>query len=457
VAGVRTTTVICGGKIYEFDWSTETFTEVVTAANLVTASVALSSTARVALVPFADGIVVSDGVNLPFWWDGSSGAAGIVDMTNAVISTIPPTVYYSKLFLWNGGTLYWSEEGTPNTGYGSGGYNNAWENPGGYADPVTSIAGTNEALYVFRSRVSLAITGAVTPDFATAGTRANLSTNVGTLSPWATHVTDRGVIIVDADAQPWLMRYGAQPVSLWHDCRQTVSTTPRSSLSHIQTVEDGATESIVLLYPDINGTHPSLGLCFAASDLQFVSVWSWNATVQRVGSVIDGNGVARWAHAGVDDGRLYVHGELSTGPWTDALQSATQYIAHDVIACTLGYDLDRELQLDQLEAALTGGGITRVSVSYETPYGQTDPMAVDLTTSTAGGSWDTDEWAESDDDADGMEWAEPGSTDQRFRAGLFGAGRWVRPRISHDEVGERFGMLAMRLRVFARQGNPRSP
>jgi hypothetical protein len=452
-SGVRQTTAIVGGKIYGYTWSTETWAEVVTAANLATATITLSATTRVALVPFADGLVVSDGTNTPFWWDGTTGASGLTEMTNAPAFYGPPTVYYSKLMgikASNRNTLVWSEEGAPNLGYEAGGYNNAWDNPGGYSDPLTSVIGTNEALYVFRERNAIAITGAVSTDFATAGTRSNLSEDVGTLSPWATYAISQGILVVDADAQPWLMKLGMlEPMPLWADCRQTVRGTPRASLINIQTVQDDATYSLVIGYPELGATDPTAWLCFSQDDLAFVGVWSWPESAQRAGMVIDGDGVARWAHAGVDDGRLYVHGDLESGPWNDVLASGTEYIAQAVVTAPLGYDLDRELVIDQFEAAITGTGVTQIAVSYETPRGQSVPMNVPLSSSATGLSWDVGDWDEEN-------WSNS-TRDQKVRVGLRGRGRWARMAIRHSEDNEPFGVTVVRVRAYAHDGNPRSP
>lgn len=450
----RQTVAVINGQLVTYDWGTDTWTVAVTTANLTTNSVTLSASAKVALVPFADGLVVSDGVNTPFWWTGASGAGGITKMTNAPVFYGPPTVYYSKLVgIKNSArqTLVWSEEGDPNLGYEAGGYNNAWDNPGGYPSPLTLLLGTNEALYVFRDRVSIGITGAIGPDFATAGTRANLSEQVGTLSPWAGIVTPKGVIIVDADARPWLMRFGqSEPMDIWSDCAQSVKGTPRSTLGAVQSVVDGATNSLVIGYPEVNQTNPTQFLAFALDSLQCVGVWTWGEDIDRMFPVIDAEGIARWAHSGSNDGYLYAHGDLDVGPWDDDLASGTVYIAHAVTSGTLGYDLDRELIIDQIEAALTGGGISRVSVSYETPRGQSTIMSVDLTANAVGGSWDIDEW-------DTMDWAEIGAEDQRVRVGCAGRGRSVRVRVTHGELGESFGLSVIRVRAFAAAGNPRSP
>jgi hypothetical protein len=164
--------------------------------------------------------------------------------------------------------------------------------------------------------------------------------------------------------------------------------------------------------------------------------------------VVDGEGVARWAHAGVADGRLYVHGDLEAGPWNDALASGTEYIAQAVVSGFLGYDLDRELVIDQLEAAFTGAGVSQVAVSYETPRGQSPPLAVSLTAAT-GMTWDVSDWDE-------VNWSNA-TRDQRIRVGLRGRGRWVRAAVRHSEDGEPFGLTVLRVRAYAHDGNPKSP
>lgn len=451
VSGTRITTAIVNGKVYSYNWSTTTWSEVVTAADLSGKAITLSSSARVALVPFADGVVVSDGTNTPWHWTGASGAGGLTKLTNAPAFYGPPVVYYSKLIgikASDRSTMVWSEEGQPNTGYEAGGYNNAWDNPGGYADPMTSLAATNEALYVFRERVALAITGAVTSDWATAGTRSNVSEDIGTLSPWATTTTADGVLIVDADAMPWLVQLGQSPRPIWTDCRQTMRGTPRAVLSEIQTVQDDSTYSYLIGYPEVGQTVISAFLCYAQDDWQFCGVWSWGEGTQRIGMVVDGNGVARWAHGGASDTRLYVHGDLESGPWNDALASGTRYIDHAVVSAPLGYDLDRELIVDQLEAAVTGTGVSSVTVSYETPRGPGTAMTASLN-GGGGFSWDVDDW-------DVGNWAVV-TRDQKVLVGTRARGRWIRVALRHSAANEPFGVTVMRVRATALQGNPSSP
>jgi hypothetical protein len=124
------------------------------------------------------------------------------------------------------------------------------------------------------------------------------------------------------------------------------------------------------------------------------------------------------------------------------------YIDHAVVSGPLGYDLDRELIIDQIEAAVTGTGVSAVSVSYETPRGSSLPL--DVTLSAGDGLlWDVDDWDEAD-------WA--GVTrDQRVRVGVRGRGRWVRVRLAHSVAGEPFGLTAIRARTFTTQGNPSAP
>ena len=87
-----------GGKFYTYNWGTDVFTEVVTAANFTTASITLSSTAKCYAVTMADKMVVTDGVNTPWMWDGTTGASGLTKLTNCPVLYGRPTVYYAKLF-----------------------------------------------------------------------------------------------------------------------------------------------------------------------------------------------------------------------------------------------------------------------------------------------------------------------------------------------------------------------
>lgn len=450
-SGVVIRCAVVDGALQTYDPGTNAWTVAVTTANLTTASVTLATTGKVALVPFAGKLMVSDGVNPLITWDGTAGAGGIAQIASVGPFYGPLVVYYAKLFGIKASarnTLLWSEENDPTLGYDVGGYNNAWDNPGGQTAPLHALAATNEALYVFRERFSIAITGAVNDDFQTAGTRANLSEEIGTVSPWAVQVIPQGVAVVDADGKPYLFRYGTPPTPLWADCWETVQGMPRAALPTALSGIEWQTQTLAFGVPDVGQTKPTRWLVFSLEDLQFMGVWRWAITADCAGPWITAAGARRWAHAGTD-GAVYQHGCTDTGPWNDALLAGAAYIQHEVTTGSLGYGIDRELHVDQIEAGLAAVDVSNVAVSYETPRGTSLPLNVDTTAVTGGLQWDVDDWDEAN-------WASA-SRDRRFRVGVAGRGRWVRVSLRHAEDAEQFGALMIRARCTATDGHPSVP
>lgn len=203
--------------IWQLNWATGVWSNVVTAANLTTGGITISGTS-VYWVSFNKKIVFSDGANLPWVWDGSSGAGGLTRLTNAAVAYGKPTVYGSKLFFIKDAerdTIIWSEEQAENTGYEAGGYNNSWTLGQTGNTPLTAIIGLNDGLYYFRSTSIGVIRGAVNADFVTASTHDSVSGSVGTLTPSSVAEGSGEVWFVDQQGSPTMIPAGGAPERLW--------------------------------------------------------------------------------------------------------------------------------------------------------------------------------------------------------------------------------------------------
>lgn len=447
-SGVRQTTAVIDGTLWAYDWSADSWTEVVTAANLVTASVTLATTGRVSLVPFAGKLMVSDGVNALVTWDGTTGAGGVTQIADVGPFYGPLRVYYAKLFGILAGdagagprkTLVWSEENDPTLGYDVAPYNNAWDNPGGYTEPLTALASMNDALYVFREARTIAITGAVNADFQTAGTRANISEVIGTASPWAVLELSQGVLFVDRTAAPHLAVFGAaEPVDLWRDCTRATTFTPRAALGNALAVRDAATETVLVGLPVTGGTTAAQWLCFADDDLQYCGTWSWTGTTDVVGAVVDGDGNGRIAR-GVG-GSLYVHGLPTTGPLNDAGAA----IAPRVTGPLQGYDMADELRVDMLEVSLPSCDATEIALGYETSRGAGGFQTISVP-GTGGGFV----LGVSTLGTGVLTGASTGNRQARVRT--FGRGRGVQAIVQHTETNKSFAVDALRVRAYVTSG-----
>lgn len=248
------TVAVVDGELYTFTvaggWVLR-----VTIANLTTASITLSATARVFATTFADVYVVNDGVNRPFTWNGTSGAGGLVSLTNAPSRCYgAPTVYFGKLFFIKDvaaasadrSTLVWSEENLPNTGYEAGGFNNAWILSQSGAGALYAIVGTNTALYYFRAAAIGSIRGAVTPDFASAGTHDDVADGLGTTCPSVLWY-DGYLYFFDRLLRPHRVGEGLRPEPLWLNVARRFTGPDAGTTSWV------AAKSTIALYPWTNG------------------------------------------------------------------------------------------------------------------------------------------------------------------------------------------------------------
>jgi hypothetical protein len=141
------------------------------------------------LLGFGKWLVVSDGATAPWY----------TTLVGSPITCIPilfdgstnepaygrPATYYGKLFFIRSSDrreMVWSEEGDPSIGYKQTGYANNWVLTQTATDPLCNLFGTNDGLYVFRSRSTTKISGQVFTNFSATGTREGVSEDWGCLA-----------------------------------------------------------------------------------------------------------------------------------------------------------------------------------------------------------------------------------------------------------------------------------
>lgn len=204
--------------LWAYDWNTSTYSNVVTSANFTTAGISLVAATHYWCV-FNNTVCFnpSNGSQVPFTWDGTSGAGGLVELTNAPTAYGKPTTFAAKLFFVKYAerdTIVWSEEATANTGYEAGGYSNVWKLGQTGTDPLFALQGTNEELFYFRGNRIGSIRGQVSADFVTTATHDAVSESVGTLSPNGVTTTTRGVWFLDQWNLPTFIPKGGVPQRL---------------------------------------------------------------------------------------------------------------------------------------------------------------------------------------------------------------------------------------------------
>lgn len=437
--GTEYTVCVVGGQgLYTFDWTLRTWTQTVTVANLTTASITLSETARVYAETYTDKMLISDGVNTPFLWDGTAGAGGLTKLTNAFVIYGQPRIHYAKIFGIKSATrnvLDWSEENQPNTGYESGGYNNSWQLGQTDQEGLYAIAATNDALYYLRARSIGAIRGAVTPEFTADGTHEGVSQNVGTASPDAVCIVDERVFFIDADARPHVIE-GGMLRPLFDDIRETIRSLDRSKLSNAVCRYDATTGLVLFGVAENSQSNSSCVIAFNPVLNVPVSVWR-GFTFTALGVVKNADGVPVLMHLS-DDGYAYDHGTLLGSVFDDGLNAGTASIAHAVETCHLGADARDEkkfIRADVLFRAETEG--TDIAFSTETPYGASDGQ----TQTVQGSGYRYDEDASLYDTATfGYD-----TIERKATYGFLQDGRWIRCRVSHEQPGEQFGFESVKV------------
>lgn len=441
--GTTYTVLIVGGKFYTYNWSTEVATEVLSAANLTSASITLDTSAICYAVTYADGLVVSDGVNVPWSWDGTSGA-GLTKLTNCPVLFGPPVVYYAKLAgIKNSarGTFVWSEEGTPNTGYEAGGYNNAWDLVQTSTEGLVALAATDEALYVARANSITAISGKMASDFQTTGTREAVSARIGTRSPAAFRVINNRVWFVDQFGQPRITS-GGEPTEIGTGARDLLRSVPGLTYPDIQMVDDPETGHVKFYFAEAGKDYPNFGIWLNREDGSYACKET-GYELSRIGEVLDGSGVPTIVHVGGHDpttvigtngGYVYQHGHPNGTLWDDEFHATTRAVHHSVATGHAGHDTHTEkLFLRGELSVVQPTDLTGVSVTLVTPSDSAPPLVLD-DINNGGAQYNTGLQYNT-----GVQYS-GASGEQKVTFQCRKRGRWCRVEVTHATLGERFGL-----------------
>lgn len=453
--GTEISFFVAGGEIYTIDWAARTHSRVVTTANLTTAGAALSSTARVFCTTFADTAVISDGVNKPVAWDGTSGAGGLTLISGAHAGGWygQPIVHYGKLFgirAAERSAFEWSEEGQLNTGYETGGYLNVWTLGQTDQEPLFVLVPTNEQLGVLRARSATAITGAVTEDFASSGSREMLHDTVGTESPASVVYANGRAHFLDADLRPHVWIPGGGIVPAWEDFSETLAGLDRDDIADAISIYDPATSLVLHGVTEVGQSLTNALLGIHPKRLSAQCIWR-GFPFTTIDVLKNANGKPVIMH-GTSDGYVYDHGlpfgEAGEMVWSDGFAAGTRAILHVVESPHLGYDELVEKFFPRLDLSFrVTNDMSDLRISTITPHVEADPLDFDVSGGQA--QWDVAVWDES-------EWSE-NVAEQHKAVGLRAYGRWMRWRLQHETAGEQFGFIKGRLSAHVRGAFPASP
>lgn len=457
-SGTKYVVRIVGGKFYTLDWGASVWTEVLTTAQLTAAAITIDPAVnQVAFLTFSDKLVVSDGVNTPWTWDGTTGA-GLTKLTNCPALYGQPTIYVARILGIKASdptVFVWSEVDLPNTGYEAGGYNNAWRITQTDPNRLYRLLGTNDYIHIFRARSSTSVGGTVTSNFSTSATRDALSETVGTVSPFAVVLQDVNAIFLDADIHPQVFRpggIGATP--LWTAFRDTLRKVPKDAAR--------AAKAMALIYPpaqlmmfaicDVNSTEPDILLVYDVKgpDPIPVAIWhGWEMT--SVAMVRNAADEPVMLH-GDSSGYTYLHGNPEDNLWNDALVTGTVPIRHRLITQALGFDTKREKIFDRVDLSLRAMTRMTLRLSLLTPRGESAPQAVTVDSNFPGLDTSVLETTfQLDPDLTLV------TEEAHAAVGLDDQARWAKVHIDHETLNEQFGMIALSMDAYPTNDDPEVP
>lgn len=426
--GTEYTIAIVGGAFYTYNWTTGVWTAD------TPASATISTTATCYFVTFADKVVISDGVNTPWTWDGTDD----VVLSNCPVLYGQPTVYYAKLFgIKNAerNTIVWSEENDPTTGYEAGGYNNAWTLGQTDQEALFNIRGSNEALYYWRARSIGSIRGAVDADFVNSGTREGVSATIGCGSPNGITEGPDAWYFFDADFRPRTLSMGSGRLddTIWKYVRETALSWDVLQTAVSRAVYDPITNLALIGAVDLGCSESCSWLAINAATNDIAGLWSgWSASA--MGLFKDTNGKPRVVH-GTVNGFVYLHGYPRGGLWNDdnaPQDGSTHAIAHKVVGMQLGAHMYAERKYLRWDVCLYPRGPMTLSLYYKTPRGTSTAQSKSVTM----GSY---------------------NNEKHISVGLLGSGRWIQPTIEHEVLSERFGLERWCVQAVTYGQEPETP
>jgi hypothetical protein len=457
---VQWTVAVVDGKFYWYQWNNDTWHGGPLPGVLTGLGITLDADAAVDLVQLRTGLLVSDGVNIPWMWDGLGFLAGNVTKLTNCPPILSPRVRGGRLFGIKADDptkMVWSEVDQPNVGYEAGGYNNVWQVTQSNPNKLTALDADNAGLTLLRRRSATRVYGDDPQEFTTGNAEDTLDQRVGVASSRAVVPIERGLMVLDGDLKgQWLVPGAEAATPVWHGLGATIATMAKEARSDLdQPLEflseraigvDWSPAGLVLFavpsfsndpqYWDPSGTIPE----------SWVMVYDVRPAVPRAVGVWRGLGNIRsmaivrrdtspesneYLMFGAD-GEIFVLGDPSENHKNDARNApgaAAQAIRHVFETRPLGYSTSTEKHFDRVD--LLGAAPTQQTLSLEV-------LAPDL-------------------DAPPQTVVIPAATrkrDVKVEAGVEARGRYGTVRLTHQTLDEEFSLSALSLSAVVAGRNP---
>lgn len=456
--------LIVGGQFYTWANGSDAITETITAANLATATVTLSQSARVHAVAFAGGAVFSDGVNLPWFWDGTAGAGGITKLSNASILYGQPWIYNGRLFGIKGDTtahrisMIWSEVGAVNTGYeatiGGKTYVNIWDVSQTSRDIFVAGAATNSSMVLLRGRSATRVTGATTDDFQSTANREAVHEQIGTDSLSGMLVYEDTIYFFSNDGRVMRVLLGGTATEIAIGAREYMAQQSTSKFSKVDAViwDAGAYgEYLLWAIASQASTDQDTILVVNPRSEELAGIWSGFA-FQRLGFWVDSSGDRILVHIGgasataSDEGYAYLHGKIAGSSWSDAFHSGSLPVSKTLQTHAMAWDELTEKYWHTIDLTiLTADTVSGVGVGIQTPNG-VQAMQGTASISSSGARFDVARFDVDTFAADAPE--------RKLAVGVDTCGRWAMVSINHATAGEQFQLQSVVARTVLSTSAP---
>lgn len=203
--GTQHLTAICNGAHYE--WNGASWA-------LQASGVSIDPSAQVDMIEFNGKLIVTDGVNQPWQWDGASTWTQPLNAESVICKQLAN--YYVKLFLLDQNAvtnrIAWSYEGDV-TNAQSFDSTNQWDFGQTDQGRIHGGMGHNERILLFKQDSVSAIRGPVDASFQTDAVREGVSTTIGAISGHAICVGDNEATYFLSQLGPMRIGQGAMALT----------------------------------------------------------------------------------------------------------------------------------------------------------------------------------------------------------------------------------------------------
>lgn len=384
------------GKLYRVSGDLQTQTDVTP----VGVTIDNGLTTRVYFQSFNNYLIVSDGVNRP-WYGTNLGSTPItgtyIDYNGAGTAWTAfgqPTLFSGDLvFIVNSPPagaaaiarlgIAWSEPGDPTIGYEQSGYTNFANIIQNSSRRLFAICGTNVGLYYWRDTGIGLASGIVDGSFQTTATHDLISSEIGCIAPATVQLYGTDIFFCDQFGRPQHIPVGSgltEP-QIWLQMRQYVESQTQAAgyATAIQNVAVAAVEPNLNLYLAAPWSSGSLGVnnnpattlyAFDAKTRRYAGRWEVSNGCYVTGLPIfrDTNGAQQLVAIGStaaaqSDNVLWGLKRLSDAQWSDSTNAQTVSITTG----RLGYATDVVWDVGETGSLVTMAS-NAVAVSVKTPY-----------------------------------------------------------------------------------------